>query len=65
MSRGTQDAAFLPTRFGYGGLALCARPSHAVRLRSLGIMPPLNPGGPKAPGLGSSLFARRYWGNLS
>lgn len=50
--------------FEYGGLTLCARPSHAVLLTFLLFMQVLNPGCPKTSGLGSSLFARRYYGNL-
>ena len=50
--------------FVYGGFTFCARSSQIVQLRTLPLVPVLNPGRPKTSGLGSSLFARRYWGNL-
>ena len=50
--------------FAYGSFTFCARLSQVVQLKFLPFMPVLNPGGPKTSGLGSSLFARRYWGNL-
>ena len=49
--------------FAYEGLALSAVPSQALPLGRASLLPVLNPGGPRAPGLGSSRFARRYWGN--
>ena len=49
--------------FAYGSFTFCARLSQVVQLKFLPFMPVLNPGGPKTSGLGSSLFARRYWGN--
>ena len=50
----------------YGALALCRRPSHAVPLPfPIRSGRPCNPRGAcAAPGLASSPFARRYWGNL-
>ena len=59
-------SGYRPSRqpFAYGGLTLCARTSQSVLLNCFRFMPVLNPGGPKTSGLGSSLFARRYWGNL-
>ena len=50
--------------FVYEGLTLFARPSHAVPLDCFPFVLILNPESPKAFGLGSSRFARRYWGNL-
>ena len=64
MSRGTLDTSHKKQSFKYGGLTLCAWPSHAILLDFSLIMLVLNPKGPKTSGLGSSLFARRYWGNL-
>ena len=49
--------------FVYEGLTLFARPSHAVPLGCFPFLLVLNPESPKALGLGSSLFARRYLGN--
>ena len=50
--------------FAYGGFTFCAAPSQKLQLEILPFMPVLNPGRPKTSGLGSSLFARRYYGNL-
>ena len=58
---GYQPAGVL---FAYGSFTFCARSSQIVQLRALRLVPVLNPGRPKTSGLGSSLFARRYWGNL-
>ena len=49
--------------FVYGGFTFCAAPSQKLQLEILPFMPVLNPGRPKTSGLGSSLFARRYYGN--
>ena len=49
--------------FVYGGFTFCARPSQVIRLKTLSLMPVLNPGHPKMSGLGCFLFARRYYGN--
>ena len=49
--------------FVYEGVTLFARPSHAVPLGCFPFVLVLNPESPKAFGLGSSRFARRYWGN--
>ena len=49
--------------FAYGGFTLCAQPSQTVPLKTLSFLPVLNPVRPKTSGLGSSLFARRYYGN--
>ena len=57
-----------PSRFAYGAFTRSGRPSQTVRLRSesppVAPAPPYNPAGVAAVGLGSSPFARRYWGNL-
>ena len=50
--------------FRYEGLTLFAQPSQTVPLEILRFMSVRNPGDPKVPGLGSSLFARRYSGIL-
>ena len=59
-------SGYLPdwNAFKYGGLTLCAGPSHALLLAFFLFVLVLNPGCPKTSGLGSSLFARRYYGNL-
>ena len=64
MSRGTLDPGQVFRPFVYEGLTLFAVPSQALPLGRLTLAPVLNPKSPKASGLGSSLFARRYWGNL-
>ena len=50
--------------FAYRSFTVCAQPSQTVQLKALPLMLVLNPGRPKTSGLGSSLFARRYYGNL-
>ena len=73
VSRRTQDhiPCSLPA-FGYRAFTFSRRTSHSVRLtfcfltaraRALNIS--YNPVHISTYGLGSSLFARRYWGNLS
>ena len=66
VSRVSWYSGYQPSQnvFKYGGLTLCARPSHAFLLTLLWFMLVLNPRRPKTTGLGSSLFARRYYGNL-
>ena len=66
VSRVSWYSGYQPSRnvFKYGGLTLCAGPSHALLLTLLWFMLVLNPRRPKTTGLGSSLFARRYYGNL-
>lgn len=54
--------------FGYGALTLSGPAFRPVRLHSALYTPRVIPSRPYNPahgGLGSSLFARRYWGNLS
>ena len=51
--------------FAYGGFTLCAWLSQVIWLNHFWIISVLNPGCPKTTGLGSSLFARRYLGNLN
>ena len=49
----------------YGAFTLSRRPSQAVPMSSTGLCRgPYNPGHVATTGLGSSPFARRYWGNL-
>ena len=68
MSRRTQvRCQAVLERFAYGGFTLSAGPSQALLLRS--CYPAGFPGTALQPheqahGLGSSPFARRYWGNL-
>ena len=50
--------------FAYRSFTVCAQSSQIVRLSLTDLMLVLNPGRPKTSGLGSSLFARRYCGNL-
>ena len=66
VSGGTQEPAWMDRGSAYGALALCRRPSHAVPLPfPIRSGRPCNPRGAcAAPGLASSPFARRYWGNL-
>ena len=51
--------------FVYRSFTVCAVPSQILRLTCFRLMPVRNPGRPKSSGLGPSLFARRYWGNLN
>ena len=50
--------------FRYEGLTLFAAFSQMLPLEILRFLSVRNPGSPKTPGLGSSLFARRYLGIL-
>ena len=66
VSRVSWYSGYQPARFpfAYGGFTFCAAPSQKLQLEKLRLVPVLNPGRPKTSGLGSSLFARRYYGNL-
>ncbi len=64
VSRGTLDSGPRSLPFVYRRLTFYALPSHAVRLGFLRFLPVLNPALLSYDGLGSSLFARRYFGNL-
>ena len=73
VSRRTQDhiPCSLPA-FGYRAFTFSRRTSHSVRLtfcfltaRAHALNISYNPVHISTYGLGSSLFARRYWGNLS
>ena len=64
VSRGTRDSRPRLKPFDYRGLTSSAGPFHGLRLRSrLFFRVPRPPS--RKMGLGSSLFARRYWGNRS
>ena len=72
MSRGTWE--LLPGRvlnFVYGTITLFGCPfqgpstiTHFANFPGYTLKQPHNPGPISKAGLGSSLFARRYWGNL-
>ena len=64
MSRGTLDHSHLALSFAYGTFTLCGLPFQVVRLDLTEIMLVLNPSHVATTGLGSSPFARRYFGNL-
>ena len=64
VSRGTLDTCPEALPFAYRALTFCGLPFQVVWLDSYEFPPVLNPRGPKPSGLGSSLFARRYFGNL-
>ena len=48
--------------FAYMAFTSCGAPSQKLQLERFRFLPVVNPGGPKSPGLGSALFARRYLG---
>ena len=53
-------------RFAYGTVTRCGCSFHSILLPNRFVTPywwPHNPAQPKLHGLGSFLFARRYWGN--
>ena len=64
MSRGTLDSDPDSSFFAYGSFTLYASPFQMILLKSLSFLSVLNPVRPKTVGLGSSPFARRYYGNL-
>ena len=64
MSRGTLDPGLPALPFAYRAFTSYGLPFQVVRLDISGFMPVLNPSGVASSGLGSSLFARRYYGNL-
>ena len=72
MSRRTQvPRPCRQARFAYGAFTLSGRPSQdrfatSALYDCTGQAPPrpYNPAAPRDAGLGSSPFARRYWGNL-
>lgn len=64
MSRGTLDTDPQMQSFVYGTFTLCGLPFQVVRLGLTRIMLVLNPSEVSFSGLGSSQFARRYFGNL-
>ena len=63
--RGTLDLGLSLVVFAYGAITLSRPPFQVVQLTTCLIMPVRNPGSPKATGLGSVLFARRYCGHLA
>ena len=64
VSRGTLDSGLSLIVFAYGAVTLCRAPFQKLPLTTRSITPVRNPGCPKAAGLGSARFARRYWGHL-
>ena len=62
--RGTLDSGRLLVAFVYGALTLSRLPFQVILLATRRFPPVRNPAGPKACGLGSALFARRYCGHL-
>ena len=62
--RGTLDSGRVLVAFVYGALTLSRLPFQVILLATRPVMPVLNPGGPKAAGLGYARFARRYCGHL-
>ena len=64
MLRGTLDLGLSALPFAYVAFTLCRLPFQVIQLGLTSIIPVRNPGEPKLSGLGSALFARRYWGHL-
>ena len=65
MSRGTRDAPKALSNFGYGAITLSGGPFQIPSPIPQGLMSEShNPTRITSRGLGYSLFARRYWGNL-
>ena len=62
--RGTLDPGLRLAVFAYGALTLSRAPFQKLPLTTRPVLPVRNPARPKAHGLGSALFARRYWGHL-
>ena len=62
--RGTLDPGLLSVVFAYGAFTLSRAPFQKLPLTTRSILPVRNPIRPKAYGLGSALFARRYCGHL-
>ena len=62
--RGTLDLGLSALPFAYVAFTLCRLPFQVIQLGLTSIIPVRNPGEPKLSGLGSALFARRYWGHL-
>lgn len=65
MSRGTLDHSHLALPFVYGTFTPYGLPFQVVRLGLTRILLVLNPTEVSFSGLGSSQFARRYFGNLA
>ena len=64
MLRGTLDLGLAALPFVYRAFTLYCLPFQVIRLGLTLIMPVLNPEKPELLGLGSALFARRYYGHL-
>jgi hypothetical protein len=65
VSRGTQDPSRAPTDDGYGIVTLSDRSFQSVPLAVRAVLLVLQPRRiRRCPGLGSSRFARHYYGNL-
>ena len=64
MPRGTLDPGLSLVVFAYGAVTLFRAPFQKLPLATHSILPVRNPDCPKAIGLGSARFARRYWGHL-
>ena len=64
MSRGTLDPGPLLPPFAYRAFTSYGLPFQVLRLGFFTLLPVLNPKEVASSGLGSSLFARRYYGNL-
>ena len=62
--RGTLDLGLSVLVFAYGAFTLSRSSFQRIRLTTPSILPVRNPSRPKAAGLGSARFARRYWGHL-
>jgi hypothetical protein len=62
--RGTLGPGLSLAVFAYGALTLSRAPFQKLPLTTCSILPARNPAHPKAHGLGSARFARRYWGHL-
>ena len=61
---GTPDLACPLLLFAYAAFTLSRSSFQMLRLRFRFSLAVLYPGGPQPAGLGSALFARRYWGRL-
>ena len=64
MSRGTLDPGPLAMLFAYKALTFFGLSSQTVQLSIARFLPVLNPCQVSLTGLGSTLFARRYFGYL-
>jgi hypothetical protein len=65
VSRGTLDHSHFALPFVYGAFTLFGLPFQVARLGLTQFTLVLNPASVATHGLGSSRFARRYFGNLN